>query len=223
MTLGERLRAISFISKEFPYSGCGRHCYLYWPVAPRCASTPEASIALRSDAAGLIAPTVPFLRHSQETAVLAAQVNETLIRGQKICAFSYTTKMKLKKGLYVHVFLIVSLLMDLSFGCFFHLFVLKHTLSSLPMWKLVMHFFSWWPVEMHLAVGEVKKRNKTFSWYHRRVVTNTTSISSAASGPAPECAHIACGWPLCPDGAIPETKPGDCCPSCPGEIRISNN
>ena len=28
---------------------------------------------------------------------------------------------------------------------------------------------------------------------------------------------IVCGWPLCPDGAIPETQPGDCCPSCPGK------
>ena len=32
------------------------------------------------------------------------------------------------------------------------------------------------------------------------------------------CTDIACGWPMCPDGAIPETKPGDCCPSCPGKL-----
>jgi len=29
------------------------------------------------------------------------------------------------------------------------------------------------------------------------------------------CDQIECDWPLCPDGALPETKPGDCCPSCP--------
>ena len=23
---------------------------------------------------------------------------------------------------------------------------------------------------------------------------------------------------MCPNDAIPETKPGDCCPSCPGEV-----
>ena len=32
-----------------------------------------------------------------------------------------------------------------------------------------------------------------------------------------DCPPIECDWPNCPDGAIPETQPGDCCPSCPGE------
>ena len=31
------------------------------------------------------------------------------------------------------------------------------------------------------------------------------------------CEEIECGWPLCPDGAIPKTQLGDCCPSCPGK------
>ena len=26
---------------------------------------------------------------------------------------------------------------------------------------------------------------------------------------------------MCPNDAIPETKPGDCCPSCPGKVEIS--
>jgi len=30
-----------------------------------------------------------------------------------------------------------------------------------------------------------------------------------------DCPPIECDWPNCPDGAIPETQPGDCCPSCP--------
>ncbi|XP_072037590.1 kielin/chordin-like protein [Amphiura filiformis] len=31
------------------------------------------------------------------------------------------------------------------------------------------------------------------------------------------CNDIICGWPQCPGNVLPETKPGDCCPSCPGE------
>ncbi|XP_072038714.1 uncharacterized protein [Amphiura filiformis] len=30
-----------------------------------------------------------------------------------------------------------------------------------------------------------------------------------------DCNTIQCGWPNCPGGAQPVTKPGDCCPSCP--------
>ena len=32
------------------------------------------------------------------------------------------------------------------------------------------------------------------------------------------CDQIQCGWFLCPDGAFPETRPGDCCPSCPDNM-----
>ncbi|CAL1534890.1 unnamed protein product [Lymnaea stagnalis] len=33
--------------------------------------------------------------------------------------------------------------------------------------------------------------------------------------PEVNCYDIQCGWPQCEDGAWPETKEGDCCPSCP--------
>ncbi|EGC29987.1 hypothetical protein DICPUDRAFT_93058 [Dictyostelium purpureum] len=29
------------------------------------------------------------------------------------------------------------------------------------------------------------------------------------------CSKLICDWPLCRDNAKPETKPGNCCPSCP--------
>jgi len=32
---------------------------------------------------------------------------------------------------------------------------------------------------------------------------------------ADPCMGLACGWPSCPNGATPSTRPGDCCPSCP--------
>jgi len=32
--------------------------------------------------------------------------------------------------------------------------------------------------------------------------------------------HGQCGWPICPEGAIVETKPGDCCQSCSGLVNV---
>merc|ERR1712212_537263 len=32
--------------------------------------------------------------------------------------------------------------------------------------------------------------------------------------------HGKCGWPICPEGAIVETKPGDCCQSCSGLVNV---
>jgi len=32
--------------------------------------------------------------------------------------------------------------------------------------------------------------------------------------------HGQCGWPICPEGAIVETKPGDCCQSCSGLVNL---
>ena len=31
----------------------------------------------------------------------------------------------------------------------------------------------------------------------------------------PRCRGIQCGWPQCPGGELPVTRPGQCCPSCP--------
>ncbi|KAH3854890.1 uncharacterized protein DDB_G0274171-like [Dreissena polymorpha] len=33
--------------------------------------------------------------------------------------------------------------------------------------------------------------------------------------PYDNCMNIQCGWPKCPDGATPVTRPGACCPDCP--------
>lgn len=52
-----------------------------------------------------------------------------------------------------------------------------------------------------------------------RPTAGTTSTGGSSTGGSMGCQAVDCAYPLCSDGQMPVTKPGQCCPTCPPPLQ----